>query len=342
MIRRDIVVAATLAGLLGAGRSGAQERSAAARIGLLFPGSDQSLMRPEAREQELRSMSSLSSPQRRDALLAGLRDLGWIEGRNLSTDTRFAGVDPERQREASRELKALGVALIVAPGSTTIRAAHEGAPGLPIVMINAGDPVGAGFVASLSRPGGDLTGTSAAGEEVLGKQLELLAAAVPRLKQVGVLMNRANQANDFFFRSMSLHATRLRLQLERLEVSSADELPEAITRAKGSALIVLADPLFGQQRLRLVELIQRAGVPSMFGRREFVATGGLMSYVSSDAWHWRKAATFVDKILRGAKPADLPVEQPTVFEFTINAKAARTLGLTMPQALLLRADEVIE
>ena len=329
MSRRDIVLAGMLASLLAAPRVGSQPASSPARIGLLYPGHDASPPDSAAR-------------QRRDALIGGLRDLGWIEGRNLVIETRWAGVDAQRQREAARELLALPVALIVAPGSTTIRAAHEGAPGLPIVMINAGDPVGAGFVASLARPGGDLTGTSAAGEEVLGKQLELLAAAVPGLKHVGVLMNRANKANDFFFRSMSSRATQLGLGLERLDVSGAGELEERIARARGGALLVLGDPLFAQQRPRLVELVQRAGVPSMFPRREFVAAGGLMSYISSDAWHWRKAASFVDKILRGAKPANVPVEQPTVFELTVNARTARALGLTMPQALLLRADEVIE
>ena len=142
-------------------------------------------------------------------MLAGLRELGWVEGKNLVLETRMAGLNPQRQRELAAELKALPVALIIAPGTITIRAAREGAPGVPIVMVNAGDPVGAGFVANLARPGGDLTGTSAAGEEVLAKQVELLSAAVPQLKRVSVLMNGANPANRFFFDAMGHRAQAL-------------------------------------------------------------------------------------------------------------------------------------
>ena len=159
-------------------------------------------------------------------------------------ETRWAGVNPQRQRELAAELKALPVALILAFGTTTIRAARDGAPGLPVVMINAGDPVGAGFVASLARPGGDLTGTSAAGEEVLAKQVELLSAAVPQLKKVSVLMNSANPANGFFFDAMSLRAKTLGLRLDRIDVTVEGELDGAIARAKGGALVVVSDPMF--------------------------------------------------------------------------------------------------
>ena len=164
------------------------------------------------------------TPWRRDAaeaLVAGLRDLGWVEGKNLVTETRWAGTDPQRQREMAAELKALPVSLIIAPGTITIRAARDGAPGVPVVMVNAGDPVGAGLVASLARPRGDLTGTSAAGEEVLAKQVELLSAAVPQLKRVSVLMNSANPANAFFFDAMAPRAKTLGLQLDRIDVTLA-------------------------------------------------------------------------------------------------------------------------
>ena len=277
-----------------------------------------------------------------ETLRTGLRDLGWVEGKNLVIETRWAGVSPQRQRELAAELKALPVALIIAPGTITIRAARDGAPGLPIVMINAGDPVGAGFVASLARPGGDLTGTSAAGEEVLAKQLELLSAVVPQLKRVSVLMNSANPANGFFFDAMSLRAKTLGLRLDRVDVAIEGELEGAIARANGGALVVLGDPMFGRNRVHIIELTLRSRVPSVFGGREYVAPGGLMSYLSSNAWHWRAAASFVDKILRGAKPADIPVEQPTKFELVINLNTAKTLGLTIPQSILVRADEVIE
>ena len=277
-----------------------------------------------------------------ETLRTGLRDLGWVEGKNLVIETRWAGVSPQRQRELAAELKALPVALIIAPGTITIRAARDAAPGLPIVMINAGDPVGAGFVASLARPGGDLTGTSAAGEEVLAKQLELLSDVVPQLKRVSVLMNSANPANGFFFDAMSLRAKTLGLRLDRVDVAIEGELEGAIARANGGALVVLGDPMFGRNRVHIIELTLRSRVPSVFGGREYVAPGGLMSYLSSNAWHWRAAASFVDKILRGAKPADIPVEQPTKFELVINLNTAKTLGLTIPQSILVRADEVIE
>ncbi len=276
-----------------------------------------------------------------ETLRSGLRDLGWVDGKNLSIETRWAGAGPQRQRELAAELKALPVALILALGSSSIRAARDGAPGVPIVMINAGDPIGAGFVASLARPGGDLTGTSAMGEQVLAKQLELLSAAVPQLRRVGVLMNSTNPANGFFFDAMSQRARTLGLRLDRIEVAVEDELDGAIARAKGGALVVVSDPLFFPHRDRLVELTLRFQVPSVFGGHEYVAAGGLMSYLSSNAWHWRTAASFVDKILKGARPADIPVEQPNKFELVINLKTAKALGVVVPQSLLARADELI-
>ena len=244
------------------------------------------------------------------ALRTGLRALGWVEGKNLTIEIRWAGENPRRQRELAADLRALPVVLILAFGTSTIRAAHDGAPGLPIVMVNAGDPVGAGFVASLARPGGDLTGTSAAGEEVLAKQLELLAAAVPKVRRVSVLMNSANPANGFFFDAMSLRARTLGLRLDRIDVTAERELDEAIARARGGALVVVTDPMFFANRVHIIELTVRSQVPSVFGGREYVAAGGLMSYLSSNAWHWRSAASFVDKILKGAKPAELPTPAP--------------------------------
>ncbi|MBK9115932.1 MAG: ABC transporter substrate-binding protein [Betaproteobacteria bacterium] len=276
------------------------------------------------------------------ALRTGLRELGWVEGKNLSIEIRWAGENSRRQRELAADLRALPVVLILAFGTSTIRAAHDGAPGLPIVMVNAGDPVGAGFVASLARPGGDLTGTSAAGEEVLAKQLELLAAAVPKVRRVSVLMNSANPANGFFFDAMSLRANTLGLQLERIDVEAEGDLDKAMARAKGGALVVVGDPMFLRRRASITALAVRHQVPSVFGGREYVAAGGLMSFLSSNAWHWRTAAGFVDKIIKGAKPADIPVEQPTRFELVINARTAKALGISMPQALLARADEVIQ
>jgi len=277
-----------------------------------------------------------------DALRSGLHDLGWVEGKNVIIETRWAGANPQRQRELAAELKALPVALILALGTTTIAATRDGAPGLPVVMINAGDPVGAKFVASLAQPGGNLTGTSAAGEEVLAKQVELLSAAVPKLTRVSVLMNSTNPGNGFFVDAMSLRAKTLGLSVDRIDVAVEDELDGAVARAKGGALVVVSDPMFLRRRAQIIELTLRSQVPSVFGRREYVAAGGLMSYVSPNTWHWRSAASFVDKILKGAKPADIPVEQPTKFELVINLKTAKALGITIPQSVLLRADEVIQ
>lgn len=324
--RRTFVTLVAGTCLLGPLAVCAQQTGKVFRIGLLLPWTEPT---PTVRNDL-------------EALRTGLRDLGWVEGKNLLIETRWAGVNPQRQRELAAELKALPVALVLAVGTTTIGAARDGAPGLPVVMINGGDPVGAGFVASLARPGGDLTGTSAAGEEVLAKQVELLSAAVPRLKRVSVLMNSANPGNGFFFDAMSLRAKTLGLRVERIDVATEGELDGAVARAKGGALVVVNDPMFLPRRVHIVELTLRSRVPSVFGRREYVAAGGLMSYVSSSAWHWRSAASFVDKILKGAKPADIPVEQPTKFELVINLKTSKALGITIPQSLLQRADEVIQ
>lgn len=296
------------------------------RIGLLVPRI----------EPELEDQIALES------LRTGLRDLGWVEGTNLVIEVRWAGVSPPRQRELAAALKALPVALILALGTTAIRSARDGAPGLPIVMINAGDAVGAGFAATLARPGGDLTGTSSAGEEVLAKQLELLSAAVPKINKVTVLMNGANPANGFFFNAMSSRARTLGLRLDRIDVAVEGELEGAVSRAQGGALVVVNDPMLVARRDHIVGLTLRSKVPSVFGQREYVVAGGLMSYISPAAWHWRTAASFVDKILKGAKPAEIPIEQPTKFELAINLKSAKTLGITIPQALLQRADEIIQ
>jgi putative ABC transport system substrate-binding protein len=275
-----------------------------------------------------------------DELTAALRDLGWVEGGNLILERRGVA-DPLRQREAAAELQRLQVVLILANGTTGIRATRDGAPTTPIVMINAGDPVGAGFVASLARPGGLLTGTSAAGAEVLAKQLELLHAVARERRTVGVLMNRVNPANGFFYAALDATAKRLGLILRRVEVASAGDLEPALRRATVDALLVLGDPMFIRERQRLVELVAALRLPAMFGARLYVAAGGLISYNSAYAWHWRRAAVYVDKILKGAPPAQLPVEQPTQFELVINLKTARAIGIDVPQSLLLRADEVI-
>ena len=325
MNRRTFVTFVAATGLFESHAIRAQQAGKVFRIGLLAPVTE-----PTAGDRI-----------RLEDLRVSLRELGWVEGQNLSIEIRWAGENPQRQRELAAQLKALPVALILAYGTASIRAARDGAPGLPVVMINAGDPVGAGFVANLPRPGGDLTGTSAAGEEVLSKQVELLSDAVPELRTVSVLMNSANPANRFFIDAMSTRANSLGLRLDRMDVSGQGEVGGAIARAKGGALVVVTDPMFFRHRVQIADLTLRSRVPSIFGGREYVAAGGLMSYLSSNTWHWRAAAGFVDKILKGVKPADLPVEQPTKFDLVLNLKTAAALGITMPQSLLQRADEVI-
>ena len=326
MERRRFVTLVASTCLLEPLAARSQQGGTILKIGLIFPWAG-----PTPRTQEAG-----------EALRAGLRDLGWVEGRSLAIETRYAGLDPQRQRQLAAELKALPVMLIISLGTSPIRAVRDGAPGVPIVMVNAGDPVGAGFVASLSRPGGDLTGTSAAGEEILAKQVELLSAVVPELKRITVLMSSANPANGFFFDAMVSRAKPLNLKLDRVDVTAQKELEAAIARAKGTALVVVGDPLFYLNRERITALTTRLAVPSIYGGRDYVITGGLMSYLSSNEWHWRSAAGFVDRILKGAKPGDIPVEQPTKYELVINLRTAKALGITVPPSLLLLADEVIE
>ena len=310
-----------LVGLLAASRAWGQPAAKPARIGVLVYGSQLPVY------EEFRG---------------ALRDLGWVEGRNLIIERRLVDDSPQRARQLAAELQGLPVALILASGTTMIRSARDGAPATPIVMINAGDALGSGFIASLRRPGGNLTGTTAAGEEVLAKQLELLSLAAPQAKTIGVLLNRANPANGFFFNALSARARELGLQLARIEIDHVGELDAALLRAKGTPLLIIGDPMFNRERTRIAELSISHRVPGIFGAREYVAAGGLMFYNSSYAWHWRTAAGFVDKILKGAKPGDLPVQQPTQFDLAINLKTAKAMGITIPSALLQRANEVVE
>jgi len=310
-----------LVGLLSAPRAWGQPAVKPARIGVL-------IYRPNLRGYE--------------EFLDALRELGWVEGGNLIVEKRFVDESPQRGRELAAALQALPVALILASGTTMIRSARDGAPATPIVMINAGDALGSGFITSLRRPGGNLTGTTAAGEEVLAKQLELLSLAAPQAKTIGVLLNRANPANGFFFNALSARARELGLQLQRIEIDRDSELDTAIARAKGAPLLVVGDPMFLRERTRIAELSIAHRVPGIFGARDYVAAGGLMFYNSSYAWHWRTAAGFADKILKGAKPGDLPVQQPTQFDLAINLKTAKAMGITIPLALLQRANEVVE
>jgi putative ABC transport system substrate-binding protein len=302
----------------------AQTAGTPRRIGVLYPS---------ARAADTRSDESL---------IDGLRALGWIEGRNLVVERRWAEGRADRLQELAHEFAQDRVEVIVTAGTTAIRAAAGAASGIPIVMAGGGDPVGTGLIASLARPGGNITGVSLIGREILGKALELLKETVPRVSRVGVLMNAANPANDFLFAGLLEVAGALGIKLERLDVRDASDIGPAVSRASGGALLALTDPLFAANRNQLADVARRHRIPTMVIGREYVEAGGLVSYAFPLGETWRLAATYVDKILRGAKPADLPVEQPTKFEFVINLKTAKALGLTIPQSLLVRADEIIQ
>jgi len=282
-----------------------------------------------------------------DALRAGLRDLGWVEGSNLVIETRAAGGQLDRLPELARELVALNPALIVASAPQPSRAAKDVTSVLPVVFMGVADPVRVGLVQSLARPGGNVTGvTTLVPGGFMAKQLEILKEAVPRASRVATLGNPKNDVYRVTFPvEIPPTARALGLQIQVLEVSEPGQLEgaiEAAVRERADALHVLGDPIFHSPPHRLPELAARARLPAIYFVAELVRAGGLMSYGPNFIELSRRAASYVDKILKGAKPADLPVEQPTKFELVINLKTARALGLTIPQAVLIRADEVIQ
>jgi putative tryptophan/tyrosine transport system substrate-binding protein len=280
----------------------------------------------------------------REAFLHGLRELGWVEGQNIAIEYRYAEGEYNRLPDLAAELVRLKVDVIFAPSAPATQAAKEATTTIPIVMDTLGDPVRTGLVTGLAQPGGNITGTAGFAPEIGGKQLELLKAAVPGITSVAALANPANP-NALHVLSEIAHAAQaLEVQLRRVEVREASELDAAlavIMRDRADALIVLPDPMVFSQRQRIVEWAARSRLPVMYFTREFVEAGGLMTYGPDLAIRHRHAATYVDKILKGAKPADLPVEQPMTFELVINLTTAQTLGLTIPPTLLFQATDVI-
>jgi putative ABC transport system substrate-binding protein len=279
------------------------------------------------------------------ALRQGLRDLGWVEGKNVTFEYRFAEGNLARLPDLAAELVRLKVDVIV-PGSTSAALAAKNATDtIPIVMVITGDPVESGLVASLARPGGNLTGVTALGEELSGKRLEVLKEAVPGVNRVGVLANPAYADTGPFLKGTERAARALSVRLQMLELHDPTELEKAfaaMTRERAGAFVVGTDPFFNVNRKRIVALAAKNRLPAMYGLREYVDDGGLIFYGASLPDMYRRAAVYVDKILRGAKPANLPVEQPTKFELVINRKTAKALGLTIPPSLLQRADQVLE
>jgi len=280
-----------------------------------------------------------------DALLGRLQELGYVEGRNLLIERRFSeGSRNERYRALATELVNLKVDLIVAPGTPTALAAKEATSTIPIVMVVVGDPVGARLIASLARPGGNVTGMSSSGPDIVAKQLELLREIAPRLSRVAVLWNATSTADVASLKELEVAARTLRVRLQPIDVRSAKEIESAfttMTKQRAEALIPLDGPFTFVHRRRIVDLAVQHRLPTSTFQRLFPEAGALMSYGPSFTDLARRAATYVDKILKGGKPADLPAEQPTRFELVINLKTAKALGLTIPQSLLQRADEVI-
>jgi len=283
---------------------------------------------------------------RSDAFRQGLRDLGYIEGRNIIVEYQFADGNLDRLPALAAELVGRNVDVIVAAGGGLIGRAARGATGtIPIVMTNVEDPIASGLVVSLARPGRNVTGLSALIPELSAKRLEIVKEMVSPLSRVAVLWNSAYPEKATEFKQTQAAGKALSIQIQSLEAQSANQIDNALdtaTKGRVGALLILPDPLTNTYQARIVELAAKRRLPTMFTQRPPVNAGGLVSYGPSYADLFRRAATFVDKILKGAKPADLPVEQPTKFELVINLKTAKALGLTIPQSLLLRADEVIQ
>ena len=282
-----------------------------------------------------------------EAFRQELSKLGWIEGKNITIEYRFAEQKPERLPELAADLVRLKVDLIVVTGTPPALAAKKATTTIPIVMTNAGDPVGAGLVASLARPGGNVTGLSSLAPELNTKRLEILKDAVPKLARVGLLRPPGGSiAADLQLKELRPAALALKLKLEEIETQpDAKGLESAFQTAKqkqvGAIMTTATRPFFAERK-RIVELAGKYRLPAIYFQKEFVDEGGLMSYGADYDDLYRRAAVYVDKILKGAKPADLPVQQATKFEFVINLKAAKQIGLTIPGRVLERANQVIK
>ena len=332
MIRGVAVIAVLALSLLAAPLAAeAQQAAKIARIGYLSP-------------------NLATTPHLREAFRQGLRDLGYVEGRNLVIEYRDAEGKRERLPALAAELVALKVDVIVTEGGNTVvpLAAKQATRTLPIVFASAADPVGSGLVTSLARPGGNVTGLSGLSTELVGKRLELLTQAVPGVGQVAVLWLPGvygERTEKEMLTGAEVAARGLGVRLQFVEARGPADFDRAfsdMTRARAGALTLLPSNMFFREHGRLVDLAARHRLPAVYPWRDFVDAGGLMSYGASLTDSSRRAATYVDRILKGAKPGDLPVEQPTRFELVINLKTARTLGLTIPPSVLSRAEQIIE
>ncbi len=275
----------------------------------------------------------------------GMRELGYVEGKNLVIEWRSAEGKSEPLPELAAELVRLKVDVLATQGSIAAKAAQKATTTIPIVMITVADPVGSGLVKSLARPGGNTTGLSSMGADLSPKLLEMLRSMVPNVTRVAVLVNPANAVNTLGLKNIQAAAQRVGVKIQPVEASTPQEIANGfamMARQNAGALIVLRESLFSQQKNQIVELAAKHRLPFIGGDGEYAEAGGLMSYGQNIRENFRRAATYVDKIFKGAKPSDLPVEQPTTFELVINRKTANALGIKIPQTILLQATKVIE
>jgi putative ABC transport system substrate-binding protein len=310
--------------------AGAQQPSSTVRrIGFLSPG--------VARTMAVRGLV--------EAFRQGLKEYGWVEGQNISVEYRFAEGKEEALPGIAAALVQSRLDVIVADGTAAIQAAKNVTQTVPIVMAVSNDPVGTGLVASLNRPGGNITGLSILTGELVSKWLQLLTEIVPGLARVAVLSNPLNPSSAPLLEQTKAAAQSLGVEIHVAEVQGPDRFESAfaaIKAARAGALIVLPDGMLYSQHPRIVTFSAASHLPALFGQKEVVEAGGLIAYGPNIPASFRRSAAYVDKILQGAKPADLPVEQPTIFELVVNLETARAIGLTIPASILLRADEVIE
>jgi putative ABC transport system substrate-binding protein len=306
-----------------------QPREKVPRVGYLSPGSS----------------SDPARLRRFEAFRQGLRELGYVEGQNVAIESRWAEGRYDRYPALADDLVRLKVDVIVAVGGRATQVVQQATKTIPIVMSVVNDPLGSGLVPSLARPGGNVTGISLMAPDLVGKQLGVLKEIVPKVSRVALLRNPANPASARQLREAEAAARALGVRLQIVEAGSPQEIDSAfaaMTRERAGALVVLGDSILTNQRRQIAELAAERRLPAVYTLREHAEAGGLMSYSGNPLDLERRAATFVDKILKGAKPADLPVEQPSKFELVINLKTAKALGLTIPASLLQRADQVIE
>jgi putative ABC transport system substrate-binding protein len=279
-----------------------------------------------------------------EAFRQGLRELGYVEGKNIVIEYRYAEENLDRLPALAAELVRLKVEVIVTGGGPNTRAAKEATTTIPIVMAQDGDPVANGFVASLARPGGNITGLSNLAPELMGKQLELLREIIPKLSRVAVLGGTSTSTAQQL-KEIELASSAFKVKVQHLAVQSPKDIETAFRAAgegRAGAILVLAGPIFNSNRTQIAKLAVKSRLPAIYNHSQYVVDGGLMTYGASQPDLDRRAATYVDKILKGAKPADLPIEQPKKFEFIINLKAAKQIGLTIPPNVLVRADKVIK